>query len=54
MGFRYCRFFRILPGLRLPEGPYGEFTWYYGLERPSPVMEVTAITHRRDMAVRFW
>jgi 2,5-furandicarboxylate decarboxylase 1 len=39
---------RILPGPRLPEGPYGEFTWYYGLERPSPVMEVTAITHRRD------
>jgi 2,5-furandicarboxylate decarboxylase 1 len=39
---------RILPGPRLPEGPYGEFTWYYGLERPSPVMEVTAITYRAD------
>jgi 2,5-furandicarboxylate decarboxylase 1 len=39
---------RILPGERLPEGPFGEYTWYYGLERPSPVMEVTAITHRRD------
>ena len=39
---------RILPGPRLPEGPFGEFTWYYGLERPSPVMEVTAITFRRD------
>jgi 2,5-furandicarboxylate decarboxylase 1 len=39
---------KILPGTRLPEGPYGEFPWYYGLERPSPVMEVTAITHRRD------
>ena len=39
---------RILPGPRLPEGPYGEFTWYYGLERPSPVMEVTAITFRGD------
>ncbi len=37
---------RILPGPRLPEGPFGEFTWYYGLERPSPVMEVTAITYR--------
>ncbi len=32
----------------MTEGPYGEFTWYYGLERPSPVMEVTAITHRKD------
>lgn len=39
---------RILPGPRLPEGPFGEFTWYYGLERPSPVMEVTAITYRSD------
>jgi 2,5-furandicarboxylate decarboxylase 1 len=39
---------RIRAGQRLPEGPYGEFTWYYGLERPSPVMEVTAITHRKD------
>jgi 2,5-furandicarboxylate decarboxylase 1 len=39
---------RILPDQRIPEGPFGEFTWYYGLERPSPVMEVTAITHRRD------
>src|SRR6266545_51572 len=26
---------RILPGERLPEGPYGEFTWYYGLEREA-------------------
>ena len=39
---------RIVPRERIGEGPYGEFTWYYGLERPSPVMEVTAITHRRD------
>ncbi len=39
---------RILPGERIGEGPYGEFTWYYGLERPSPVMEVTAITYRKD------
>jgi 2,5-furandicarboxylate decarboxylase 1 len=39
---------RILPDERLPEGPFGEFTWYYGLERMSPVMEVTAITYRRD------
>jgi len=39
---------RILPDVRLPEGPFGEFTWYYGLERSSPVMEVTAITHRSD------
>lgn len=39
---------RILPHVRVGEGPYGEFTWYYGLERSSPVMEVTAITFRGD------
>jgi 2,5-furandicarboxylate decarboxylase 1 len=38
----------ILPDVRKPEGPFGEFTWYYGLERNSPVMQVTAITHRKD------
>jgi 4-hydroxy-3-polyprenylbenzoate decarboxylase/2,5-furandicarboxylate decarboxylase 1 len=39
---------RILPGERAPEGPFGEFTGYYGPEERNPVMEVTAITHRRD------
>ena len=38
----------ILPDVRKPEGPFGEFTWYYGLERYSPVLQVTAITHRQD------
>jgi UbiD family decarboxylase len=33
----------------LPEGPFGEFTGYYALERrPCPVMQVTAIHHRND------
>lgn len=39
---------QILPNDRLPEGPFGEFTWYYGLERPNPVVKVTAITYRQD------
>jgi 2,5-furandicarboxylate decarboxylase 1 len=39
---------RILPGERVSEGPFGEFTGYYGPAEPNPVMEVTAITHRRD------
>jgi 2,5-furandicarboxylate decarboxylase 1 len=38
----------ILPEVRKPEGPFGEFTWYYGLERTSPVFQVTAITYRQD------
>jgi 2,5-furandicarboxylate decarboxylase 1 len=37
-----------LPEVRKPEGPFGEFTWYYGLERYSPVFHVTAITYRND------
>jgi len=38
----------ISPDRIEPEGPFGEYTWYYGLERQSPVMEVTAITYRKD------
>jgi 4-hydroxy-3-polyprenylbenzoate decarboxylase len=42
---------RLLPmsEATLPEGPFGEFTGYYAAAaRPGPVMEVTAIHHRRD------
>ena len=39
---------RVLPGERALEGPFGEFTGYYGPQELNPVMEVTAITHRRD------
>jgi 2,5-furandicarboxylate decarboxylase 1 len=38
---------RVLPGLREPEGPFGENTGYY-FSNISPVVEVTAVTHRRD------
>ena len=38
----------ILPGVREVEGPFGEFTGYYGPQRLRPVIEVRAITHRRD------
>src|SRR5262249_14251749 len=39
----------LLPGVTLPEGPFGEFTGYYASEaRPSPVMEVSAIHYRND------
>lgn len=38
---------RVLPGVREPEGPFGENTGYY-FTNTSPVVEVTAVTHRRD------
>jgi 2,5-furandicarboxylate decarboxylase 1 len=38
----------IPPGLREVEGPFGEFTGYYGPQRIRPIINVTAITHRRD------
>jgi len=38
----------ILPGVREPEAPFGEYTWYYGAERLSHVMEVKAVTYRED------
>jgi 2,5-furandicarboxylate decarboxylase 1 len=37
----------IRPHERRWEGPFGEYTWYYGFARNSPVFEITAITHRK-------
>ena len=43
----------VRPGVREPEGPFGEFTGYSkGAEGPAPVFEVTAVTHRRDPIFR--
>jgi len=43
----------VRPGVREPEGPFGEFTGYSkGAEGPAPVFDVTAITHRRDPIYR--
>jgi 2,5-furandicarboxylate decarboxylase 1 len=39
---------RILPGVREPEGPFGEFPQYYGPRADREVMEVLAVTHRKD------
>jgi len=38
----------IPPHTRQPEAPYGEYTWYYGLERESPIINVKAVTYRSD------
>lgn len=37
---------RVLPDRTLPEGPFGEFSYYYGSEPDAPVCEVTALTRR--------
>ncbi|MEK7335063.1 MAG: UbiD family decarboxylase [Candidatus Binatota bacterium] len=37
----------VLPNLKEAEGPFGEFTGYYGPQRLRWVIEVTAVTHRR-------
>ncbi len=42
----------ILPGTLLDEGPFGEFTGYYGGPRePGPVVRVLAMHHRTDPIV---
>src|SRR5262249_62215989 len=39
---------RFLPGVREPEGPFGEFPQYYGERGERHVMEIVAVTHRKD------
>ncbi len=39
---------RLLAGVREPEGPFGEFPQYYGERADHHVMEIDAVTHRRD------
>lgn len=39
---------RLLPGVRAPEGPFGEFPKYYSAREDREVIEVDAITHRKD------
>ena len=39
---------KILPGVREPEGPFGEFPKYYGPRSDKEVVEITAVTHRTD------
>lgn len=38
----------LLPHERDVEGPFGDFTGFYGPPTESPIVEITAITHRRD------
>jgi 2,5-furandicarboxylate decarboxylase 1 len=39
---------RLLPKVRAPEGPFGEFPKYYSAREDREVIEIDALTHRRD------
>ena len=39
---------RVLPQVREPEGPFGEFPQYYGERAKRHVIEITAVTQRKD------
>ena len=39
---------KVLPGVLEPEGPFGEFTYYYGSDAEANVVEVSAITHKAE------
>ena len=39
---------RILPGVRETEGPFGEYPKTYGPASPKPVIELTALTTRKN------
>ncbi|MEW6665051.1 MAG: UbiD family decarboxylase [Thermodesulfobacteriota bacterium] len=36
----------VLPHVRKPEGPFGEYTGYYGTRGERPVLRIKCITHR--------
>jgi UbiD family decarboxylase len=38
----------VLPKVRKLEGPFGEYTGYYGTRGERPVLKVTCITHRNN------
>jgi 2,5-furandicarboxylate decarboxylase 1 len=39
---------RLLPGVREPEGPFGEFPKYYSAREAREVIQVDALTHREQ------
>lgn len=43
---------KLLPEVREPEGPFAEFTGYYGTGESQPVLEISAIRHRNDPIYR--
>lgn len=43
---------KIPPTIREPEGPFAEYTGYYGMDESQPVVDVTAVTHREEPIYR--
>src|SRR3989442_497803 len=43
---------RFLPGVREPEGPFGEFPQYYGTRAERHVMQGAAVAPRKDSLLR--
>lgn len=39
---------RVPPGVRRPEGPFGDHYGYYSLRHDYPILEVDAVCHRAD------
>jgi 2,5-furandicarboxylate decarboxylase 1 len=39
---------RLLPGVREPEGPFGEFPKYYSAREDREVIVIDSVTHRRE------
>jgi len=39
---------KVPPGVRRPEGPFGDHYGYYSLRHDYPVLEVEAVLHRKD------
>ena len=44
----FCLVGEIIPGKRLPEGPFGDHLGYYSLTHDFPVMRVNQVYHRPD------
>lgn len=42
----------ILPGVREKQNPFGEFSGHYQAERLAPVIEVRAVSHRRNAVLQ--
>lgn len=43
---------KLLPEVRESEGPFAEFTGYYGTGESQPVFEISAVKHRNDPIYR--
>ncbi len=39
---------KVPPNVRRPEGPFGDHTGYYSMPDRYPIVEASAVTHRRD------